>query len=392
MNEFTAFQNELQIVLKNINKPDFQLPEAVAGWLGQEDMVGVRSLIVNAVERLKPDENIPKESYYWEFYEILHLRYILGLTLEQTAERRQISVRNLQRLQKAAVSVLAQDLWDRSRQGTAEHADTFQGIDWKTQSEIEIESLLSATDYEKSNVAEIAKSVLEFKDVLFFLHGVQINIGYLQENLLADIHPTILKQILVSAINQLSKIFTNSQIDIYAIFEYGLVLFYFNGTDKSGKVIEEGDILSKIFIPQDIQASFTEQDGVFSLQIKIKPVGHRVVMVIEDNLDMIHFFKRATVGTPYHIVHVSQPQNIFELIGKEKPDILVLDVMLPDVDGWKLLTYLHENPLSRSIPKIVCSVVKEGDLALALGASIFLSKPIQHKEFINALDQVFTQA
>lgn len=388
MNDFDSFVNELHNVLKNINKPDFKPSEVILSFLGQEDIIGTRSMIISAIEQLKPDKDLPKESDYWEFFEILQSRFILGLTLEQTAERRQISVRNLQRIQKAAITILAQELWNRIKQGKGDETDTFQAIDWKTQSELEIESLLSSTDYEKSNVEEIVKSIFEFKDVLFSLHGVQINIGYLQENLFADIHPSLLKQILISTINQLSKIFTNSQIEIYVLSEDGFVAIYFNGTRETTNFNQEQDILSRIFIPNNIKASFTEKEGNFSLQIKLKSIGQKVVMVIEDNLDMVHFFRRATVGTPYHIIHVSQPMNIFELVNKEKPDVIVLDVMLPDIDGWKLLTYLHENPLSRPIPKIVCSVVKESDLALALGASVFLSKPIQHKQFISALDQV----
>ena len=214
----------------------------------------------------------------------------------------------------------------------------------------------------------------------------------MQENLSADIHPSILKQILVSALNQLSNIFKNSQIEIYALLEDGMVVISINGNVTLSNVVKVQDILSEIFIPQLVQVSFSEKEGNFSLQIKIRPIGQRVVMVIEDNPDMIHFFKRATVGTPYHIVHIPQPRNIFDLISEGKPDIIVLDVMLPEIDGWQLLTHLHENPLTRPIPKIVCSVVKEGDLAVALGASSFLAKPINHKQFVDALDCVFIQA
>jgi CheY-like chemotaxis protein len=71
-----------------------------------------------------------------------------------------------------------------------------------------------------------------------------------------------------------------------------------------------------------------------------------------------------------------------------RPAIIVLDVMLPDIDGWQLLTHLHEHPLTRSTPVIVCSVVKEEALALALGATIFLAKPVEPERFVEALDQV----
>jgi len=61
---------------------------------------------------------------------------------------------------------------------------------------------------------------------------------------------------------------------------------------------------------------------------------------------------------------------------------------LPDIDGWELLTNLREHPATRSLPVIVCSVVREEELALALGAARYVPKPVRRQEFIQALDQV----
>lgn len=394
MSAFSIFVDELHIVLQHINKPDYKPSTVLLNTLDRsplEDIGSVRSMIVDAIERLKPLDNIPIESFYWDLHEILQSRFILGLTLEQTAERLHVSVRNLQRMQKAAITVLAQELWNRAKGERLGQEDTYQAIDWKTQSEIELESLLSSSPYENSNISETVNSALELKAVLFTLHGVEISVGYLQEDLLADIHPSILKQILISTLNHLSKIYKNCRIEIYALLEDGVVVISINGTIALGRPINSQDILSELFIPHDVQVAFSENEGNFSLQIKIKPIGQRVVMVIEDNPDLIQFFKRATVGTPYHIIHISQPHKIFDLIADVKPNIIVLDVMLPEIDGWQMLTHLHLNPLTRPIPKIVCSVVKEGDLAIALGASMFLAKPITHKQFLDALDRVFIQ-
>jgi len=65
--------------------------------------------------------------------------------------------------------------------------------------------------------------------------------------------------------------------------------------------------------------------------------------------------------------------------------------MLPGQDGWDLLMRLHANQVTRYIPVVICSVVKEEELAYALGAAKFLSKPILPQDFIQALDQVLAQ-
>ena len=74
--------------------------------------------------------------------------------------------------------------------------------------------------------------------------------------------------------------------------------------------------------------------------------------------------------------------------------MIVLDVMLPDpaIDGWELLAQLHEHPETRSIPVIICSVIRERQLALSLGAASYLPKPVRRKDFIEALDGVVRRA
>ena len=61
--------------------------------------------------------------------------------------------------------------------------------------------------------------------------------------------------------------------------------------------------------------------------------------------------------------------------------------MLPDIDGWALLSHLHENPTTHSVPIIVCSVIQQDELALALGAAICLTKPVWRSDFVRALDR-----
>jgi CheY-like chemotaxis protein len=126
--------------------------------------------------------------------------------------------------------------------------------------------------------------------------------------------------------------------------------------------------------------------------VKVPSVGQVSVLVVDDNLDMVHFYRRCTVGTKYHITPAPQGQRTFEAIKSAHPDIVVLDIILPDADGWELLTQLHSHPATRSIPIVICSIVKEEGLASALGAALYLPKPVHHREFIQALDQALDQA
>ena len=76
------------------------------------------------------------------------------------------------------------------------------------------------------------------------------------------------------------------------------------------------------------------------------------------------------------------------MVEAHRPDLIVLDVMLPDpdMDGWKLLMQLHGDAKTRAIPVVVCSVVREIELALALGAAVYVPKPVARRDFLAALE------
>ena len=127
------------------------------------------------------------------------------------------------------------------------------------------------------------------------------------------------------------------------------------------------------------------------LRLEMPSVGKIQVLVVDDNPDMVRFFQRATEGTHYWTMHLQQGKDLFDRVAVEPPDIIVLDVMLPDIDGWELLIRLHEDLETRAIPVIVCSVIREEELALSLGAAAYLPKPVRRRAFIQALDRVLPQ-
>jgi CheY-like chemotaxis protein len=59
--------------------------------------------------------------------------------------------------------------------------------------------------------------------------------------------------------------------------------------------------------------------------------------------------------------------------------------MIPDRDGWDLLQVLLNQPDTQHIPIIICSVLKQKELALSLGATAFLEKPISEQSLLSVL-------
>jgi CheY-like chemotaxis protein len=108
--------------------------------------------------------------------------------------------------------------------------------------------------------------------------------------------------------------------------------------------------------------------------------------VVDDNRDTLQLFSRYVAGTRYHAVTSDEPAQILNLAESLAPEIIVLDVMMPDIDGWKILAQLKQHPATADVPVLVCTILPQEEIALDLGASGFLSKPVTRKRFLAALD------
>ncbi|MCP2730191.1 PAS domain S-box protein [Limnofasciculus baicalensis] len=75
-----------------------------------------------------------------------------------------------------------------------------------------------------------------------------------------------------------------------------------------------------------------------------------------------------------------------------KPDVIILDLLLPNISGLEVLSQLKANPATQQIPVLVISVVDERERALSLGASQYLLKPLSRQEFQLALSHIFSQS
>jgi CheY-like chemotaxis protein len=70
------------------------------------------------------------------------------------------------------------------------------------------------------------------------------------------------------------------------------------------------------------------------------------------------------------------------------PDAILLDLMMPGMDGWELLQRLRTDGDTQDIPVIICSVINDPELAYSLGASKFVPKPVTRETLLEALREV----
>ncbi|MBK8799021.1 MAG: response regulator [Anaerolineales bacterium] len=111
------------------------------------------------------------------------------------------------------------------------------------------------------------------------------------------------------------------------------------------------------------------------------------VLVIDDNADWLELVDRYSSGSRYQIVGANDPVTAAELAETLQPALILLDVMMHNVDGWQVLGELQQEPTTAPIPVIVCTILPLEEMALSLGASAFLQKPVSQQQFLHCLGQ-----
>ena len=109
----------------------------------------------------------------------------------------------------------------------------------------------------------------------------------------------------------------------------------------------------------------------------MKDLSECTVLIVDDtetNVDILV----DTLGEDYDIAVAMDGESALEAVEEELPDLILLDIMMPDMDGFEVCKRLKDNPETADIPVIFLSALTEADekqKGLKLGAVDFLTKP-----------------
>jgi diguanylate cyclase (GGDEF)-like protein len=103
------------------------------------------------------------------------------------------------------------------------------------------------------------------------------------------------------------------------------------------------------------------------------------IMIVDDSQEKHDLIKRRLHHTPYEIFSCLSGKNALELIPKERPDLIILDLIMPEMNGFEVLNELKMNPITQDIPVLVISSLNEIDTVvqcLRAGAEDYLPMPL----------------
>jgi two-component system, OmpR family, response regulator VicR len=116
------------------------------------------------------------------------------------------------------------------------------------------------------------------------------------------------------------------------------------------------------------------------------------IVYIEDDLEMIDLVKLILSRRGFDVKGAHGGREGLDVVMQEHPDLILLDLMMPDVDGWDVFQQLKANPQTQNIPVIVITA-KAQPIDRVLGLHIakvddYISKPFHPQELIDSVDKV----
>ena len=113
----------------------------------------------------------------------------------------------------------------------------------------------------------------------------------------------------------------------------------------------------------------------------------RTVLVIDDDENIRRLFALELEPHGVRVLEAAEGEEGLRIAHEEKPDVILLDVLMPRVNGWQALRRLKESPDTRATPVIILSVLENRAYGFSLGAFDYLVKPVGRKELLEALSR-----
>ena len=140
----------------------------------------------------------------------------------------------------------------------------------------------------------------------------------------------------------------------------------------------------RVTVPTSVEPS-TIGSLEASLGVTAQGHGSTTVLVIDDDPSVRDLLTRFLLKEGYRVLVAPDGEVGLQVARRERPDAITLDVMMPRLDGWEVLKRLKSTPETANIPVVMCSIVDNTGLGFALGASDYLTKPIDRRALTTAL-------
>ncbi len=120
----------------------------------------------------------------------------------------------------------------------------------------------------------------------------------------------------------------------------------------------------------------------------VAAVRRGTILVVDDEANIRHFISHELSKHGHKVIEADSGKQAINLARQHHPDLITLDVLMPDLDGFDVTAILKNDPQTQDIPILIVSVVEDRKRALQLGASDYITKPCSMEKLLEKVNHL----
>ncbi len=341
-------------------------------------------LLLDAIDELDPGPSAPPYSKEWRRHRLMVLRYVEAMDPQAVADQLAVSRRQYYREHAAALAAIADLLWERCAKCDAEadeaHSDAMQ------------RELARISQHDTfAHLPAVVEGVVMVLHKVLVQNRIAVEMALPDELSAVSVAQSLLRQVLVGALGYLADHTTDATVRITAEAHGESVHVRLTLEAPHAPPLPEAEARAAYLREMlqvanaDVALLWAEEGAPFGFELRLPMQYERTVLVVDDNEDTLALFRRYLAPNRYRVITTSSARAAIALARELQPDAIILDLMMPEQDGWDVLQHLTNQSETAHIPIMICSVLKQQDLALALGAAAYLPKPFTEQALLETL-------
>jgi CheY-like chemotaxis protein len=368
----------------------------------------LRKVLLDGIAALKPGPRLPSDSNAWRVYQVLCYRFEEQSSQEEVSAQMAVSPRQVRRLEFTAIRALTSHLaaeYGLSRRPAQPTDQDIEAdptpLDQPADAQ-ELDWLRKSYLHETAEVRQLVESALKTSESILKSAHVEV-----KDNVPAGLPPIVgqaitLRQALLNLIlGAVRSSAPNTRLTISIIAQSQRNQIWIdliatgtaNADDSNLPASEINDLLdvarklaelssgSLMLIPPG-------DEKIFAARLVLSSAEQVRILFVDDNEDSLRLFERYLQGTRFHFTGSRDPHHTLELAEECGAKIIVLDIMLPSIDGWELLGRIRTHPHLGGVPVVISTILPQESLAQSLGAAGFLRKPVSREALLEMLNRI----
>jgi signal transduction histidine kinase/CheY-like chemotaxis protein len=158
-----------------------------------------------------------------------------------------------------------------------------------------------------------------------------------------------------------------------------------DGDVTVSSTVGEGSVF-RVLLPA---ARIVSEKAIEKPDIDLSPMGDGpLLLIIDDSPELIEIMRTDLVEAGYRVHAALSGEEGLEKAARIKPDAILLDIIMPGMDGWAVLKTLRRSPELSSLPVIITSMLDDVPQAYDLGIVAWMTKPVTPEEFQGVFDRI----